>query len=196
MHRRIAARQHGTEILEIGAGTLNHLLYEPQELSYDAVEPFRELWDGRAAVSQLRRLYLSAEEIPKEVKYDRIISVAVLEHLTDLPRMVARAALHLRTNGLFQAGIPSEGGALWGISWRLSTGIAFHLRTGLSYAELMRHEHVNTAREILEICNWLFEQVEIERFPTNLHHLSFYAVLEARGPRLDRCRQLLRDQTG
>jgi SAM-dependent methyltransferase len=191
MHRRVASRQHGREVLEIGAGTLNHLPHEPRDLTYDAVEPFRELWEGRARLSRLRTMYSSLADIPEATRYDRIFSIAVLEHLTDLPRTVASAALRLRPNGRFQAGIPSEGGALWGLAWRLSTGIAFRLRTGLPYADIMRHEHVNAANEILSVCHWCFEEVEIDRFPTCFHHLSFYAVLEARRPRIERCRELL-----
>jgi len=193
MHRRIASHQHGHEALEIGAGTLNHLRYEPTSLSYDAVEPFRELWEGRSGVQRLRNIYESVAEIPTEARYDRIFSIAVLEHLTDLPRIVAAAATRLRPNGYFQAGIPSEGGFLWGLSWRLSTGVAFRVRNGLDYGEIMRHEHVNTASEILGICNWLFEEVKVERFPTGLHHFSFYALVEAHRPRVERCRELLQN---
>ena len=191
MHRRIAYRQHGREVLEIGAGTLNHLPYEPADLEYDAVEPFQELWAGRTGLSRLRTIYKSVLEIPEENRYDRIISVAVLEHLTELPQIIAASALRLRPNGRFQAGIPSEGGLLWSLAWRLSTGISFRLRTGLSYAELMRHEHVNAAQEILTVCDWIFEQIEVERFPSPSHHFSLYTVLEGRHPRIERCRELL-----
>lgn len=195
MHRRIASRQHGREILELGAGTLNHLQYEPACLSYDAVEPFRDLWEGRSGAARVRRMYESVTEVPVQAKYDRVISVAVLEHLTDLPRVVADAAMRLRPDGIFHAGIPSEGGFLWGLGWRLSTAIAFRARTGLRYADIMRHEHVNTAREIISICEWLFGHVSIERFPVRLHHLSFYAVIEAHRPNIKRCRKLLQDGT-
>jgi SAM-dependent methyltransferase len=138
-------------------------------------------------------MYESVTEIPREAKYDRILSIAVLEHLTDLPRVVAAAGIRLRPDGIFQAGIPSEGGVMWGLGWRLSTAIAFRVRTGLAYADIMRHEHVNTASEILAVCRWLFEEVRIQRFPIGLHHLSFYAVIEGRSPNFERCRELLQD---
>ena len=57
------------------------------------------------------------------------------------------AALRLEADGVFQAGIPSEGGFLWGIAWRLSTGISYYLRTGLGYGVVMRHEHIDSAFE-------------------------------------------------
>ena len=191
MHRRVAARQQGGEILEIGAGTLNHVRFEPKSLVYDAVEPFRQLWEGRSDVQRLRNLYDSLAAIPEHVRYDRIFSIAVLEHLTDLPGIVAQAGLHLRPDGCFQAGIPSEGGFLWGLAWRLTTGISFRLRTGLPYSDIMRHEHVNTSVDIIAVCSYLFEHVVVHRFPTRSHHFSFYAVIEAHGPRIQRCRELL-----
>lgn len=191
MHRQVALHQHGHEVLEIGAGTLNHLPYEPADLVYDAVEPFEDLWKGRPGLSRLRRMYRSITEVPTDARYDRVFSVAVLEHLTELPRIIAEAALRLRSGGVFQAGIPTEGGFLWGLAWRLSTGISFRLRTGLSYSQIMRHEHVNCAREIVVVCRWLFDEIEIDRFPLSTQHLSFYTVLEGRGPRLARCRKLI-----
>lgn len=187
MHKQIASHQYGNEVLEIGAGTMNHVAYEPPGLLYDAVEPFRELWQGRPGLLGIRNVYKSVAEIPEQLRYDRIFSIAVLEHLTDLPRVVAMAALRLRAGGRFQAGIPSEGGLFWGLAWRISTGVSFRLRTGLPYKDLMRHEHVNRAAEILAICSWFFEEIKIKRFPTPFHHLSFYCVVEGRRPRSARC---------
>src|SRR5262245_61146518 len=50
MHRRVAADVNGTaqnrSTLEIGAGNLNHLRYEPLSGSYDIVEPFEQLYEA------------------------------------------------------------------------------------------------------------------------------------------------------
>ncbi|HSQ80055.1 MAG TPA: methyltransferase domain-containing protein, partial [Casimicrobiaceae bacterium] len=173
MHARVA-RQPGGPILELGAGTLNHLQFEPPGETYDVVEPFHELYRGRPEAARIRSFYDSVGEVPPDRSYHRIVSVAVLEHLTDLPREVAGAALHLRPGGIFQAGIPSEGGFLWGIGWRFSTGISYRLRTGLDYGIVMRHEHVNRAPEILAVVRHLFERVAVRRFPFQGHHASFY----------------------
>jgi len=78
-------------------------------------------------------------------QYDRVLSVAVLEHLGEMPAIIAASARLIRQGGVFQAGIPAEGGLLWGLAWRLTTAIAYRARTGLAYAPVMRHEHLNTA---------------------------------------------------
>lgn len=186
MHHRVAGMKGGP-ILELGAGTLNHRAYEDRAALYDVVEPFRELYAGRAESQQIRAFYDSVERVPESERYHRIISIAVLEHMENLPREVAGAALRLNQGGVFQAGIPSEGGMLWGAAWRLSTAISYYLRTGLSYAVVMRHEHINSAPEIISIVKYLFSEVRLWRFPLPSHHLSLYTYLEARRPNLERC---------
>jgi hypothetical protein len=131
----------------LGAGTLNHRRYESPRDAYDVVEPFRKLFDGRPETAQARSFFDDVRDIPADRRYHRIVSIAVLEHMTNLPTDIARAVLHPRPDGIFQAGIPSEGGLLWWISWRFSTGISYRLRTGLDYGVVMRHEHGNGAPE-------------------------------------------------
>ncbi len=191
MHRRVAARRGG-DVLEIGAGTLNHLRFEQGVSAYDAIEPEDRLYRGSGEREKIRDVYTDISEVPRDRRYDRIISIAVLEHLTDLPVCFARSALLLNEGGLFQAGIPSEGGLLWALAWRLTTGLAFRLRTGLDYGERMRHEHVNTAGEVIALARFFFERVAIRRFPLPLFHLSFYHYLEAEDPRRERASEYLR----
>ena len=194
MHRRVAeAGAPGTSILELGGGTLNHVRYEQSPRSYDVVEPFRELWQDSPQRPAVRRIYADIAEVPEANRYHRILSVAVLEHLTNLPAVVARCAGLLAAGGVFQAGIPTEGGLLWGTAWRSTTGVAFRLKRGLPYAPMMRHEHVNDAGEIEAVAGYLFTDVRVRRFPLRWRHLSFYTYLEARAPRLDRCRLLLQN---
>jgi hypothetical protein len=190
MHKRIAAVSGGP-VLELGAGTLNHLRFENGVEPYDVVEPFTALYEGRAECKKVRAFYDSVQDVPGEGRYRRIISVAVLEHLPDLPADVANSALLLDEAGVFQAGIPSEGGFLWWFGWRFSTGLAYYLRTGLDYGVVMRHEHLNKAGEILNVVKYFFDEVKIVRFPTPFHQLSFYAYLEARRPRRSRAREFL-----
>ena len=184
MHRQISATGDGNRVLEIGAGTLNHLAYEERHEVYDAIEPFRELWEGSPNLGKLRTLYPDIRNVVATERYDRILSVAVLEHLTELPYVVARSCLLLSPGGTFAAGIPSEGSLSWYLAWRYGTGIPYRLRTGLDYGPLMRHEHVNKAPEIEEVLRYFFRNVKRNRFPTPLFHASFYTVLVANDPDL------------
>ncbi len=185
MHRRVAAGPAG-EVLELGAGTLNQLQYETPSSGYDVVEPFKALYAGSPEIPKVRAFYADIGEVGPEKRYQRVTSVAVLEHLDDLPSIVARAALLMTDDGVFQAGIPSEGGFLWTLAWRTTTGVAYWLRNRLDYGVLMHHEHLNTAAEIEAVTTHFFDEVRISRFPLPLRQLSFYSYLEARRPNRDR----------
>jgi len=198
MHRRVSEGVASGSLLEIGAGNLNHVPYLPNTCAYDAVEPFHQLWEDSPYRSRVRQVYSDLQEIPESAGYDCIFSVAVLEHLTDLPLVLARSSLLLREGGTFRAGFPSEGGLLWGLAWRFTTGIEYRLKRGLDYGNIMRHEHVNRASEILRLLDYFYRQVEISRFPSPFQQLSFYTAAIARAPRLDRCRSFnaLRIESG
>ena len=193
MHQKVARRDTKSKgpILEIGAGTLNHVIFESPEIDYDAIEPIEFLYENKAELTRIRNLKSDISEIKVSQTYARVISIATLEHLTDLPGVVARCGLLLNDGGVFQAGIPSEGGFLWGISWRMSTAIAFKLKTGLDFSKLMEHEHVNDASEIRQVLKYFFQDVSVRRFPFPFFHLSLYEYVECRKPRAEICREYL-----
>ena len=190
MHRQIIKHQSAS-LLELGAGTLNHIRHENPNTKYDIVEPFTELFQNSPRLDQVRGVYSSLKEVPEDNKYSRIISIATLEHMTNLPLDVALSAVHMENNSIFQAGIPSEGGFLWWLGWRCTTGISYWLRNRLDYGVLMRHEHVNNANEIIAILEYFFENVQIKRFPLPFHFLSLYTYLEAKKPNMDRVEKFI-----
>jgi hypothetical protein len=190
MHLQVQGAR-GDRLLELGAGTLNHVRFEDGASSYDAVEPFTGLYEKSPERGRVSHIYSAQEDIPEGTRYTRIVSIAVLEHMVDLPYELALSASHLDNGGVFKAGIPSEGGFLWWLGWRCTTGAAYYLRHGLDYGALMRHEHVNTAREIIALIRYFFEEVTIRRFPLPAHHFSLYASVDAAQPRMDRVQEIL-----
>lgn len=185
MHKKVSDISFFNDsILELGAGNLNHLSYENDFSIYDVVEPYRPLYEGSIEIAKIRKFYDSIDEIPSSNHYQRVISIAVLEHLENLPLIVAKSAVLLTKDGVFQAGIPTEGGFFWGIAWRFSTGLGFWLRNKLPYGVLMRHEHLNDSKEIEAVVRYFFSDVHVSRFPIPLRHFSFYSYLEARKPNL------------
>lgn len=187
MHRQVSITPMvGSKLLEIGGGTLNHVPYE-LDCIYDVVEPFEALYRDSPYLNRINQMYLSLNDLPADNRYDRICSIAVLEHVDDLPFYFAKMAMLLEANGVEQHAIPTEGGFLWGLGWRCTTAISYYLRNGLSYSALMRWEHINKAREIELLAKYFYSEVRVRRFPFSLFHLSFYTYLELRNPRLDRC---------
>ena len=197
LHRAVARPQGEPDfsgpVLEIGAGTLNHLEYE-KDLSrgYDVVEPENYLLNhvpGRR--DRVRSVFQDIREVPLQARYSRIVSIATLEHLTDLPVVVARCGQILDREGLFQAAIPSEGSVLWKIGYTLTNGIAFRLRYGLDYEVIMRHEHVNFADEIEHVLRYFFDRVSCEFFGPH-KSFSFYRAYQCRGPKTAVCADFLK----
>jgi len=186
MHEKVS-RPSGDNVLELGAGTLNHLQWEREVLSYDVVEPFKALYQGVPLQNRVRAFYHSVHTVPTANRYKRIVSVAALEHMTNLPAEIASSALLMDKDGVFQAGIPSEGGFLWWLGWRMTTGISYFLRNRLDYGVLMRHEHINSAPEICSVIQFFFRDVSLWRFPLPAHHLSLYGYIEARNPDVELC---------
>jgi hypothetical protein len=191
MHRKVAQDAASPKAtLEIGAGNLNQLPYEPESRPYDIIEPFRELFESSPHLARVRNVYKDIAEVPLENRYDRITSVAVLEHVENLPELVARSALLLNESGSFRAGIPSEGTILWRLGWQMTTALDFRARHNLDYAVLMNYEHVNTAREIEEVLRYFFAEARRRVFGV-MRALSFYQFFACSKPYADRCRAYL-----
>jgi hypothetical protein len=187
LHRQVAAdvKQGGPRsTLELGAGTLNQLAFEPRSDAYDIVEPFEELFRDSPQRGRIRDVYADTADVPADRLYDRITSVAALEHICDLPLVLARAVRRLNDGGTLRTAIPSEGGLLWTLGWRLTTGLEFRLRHGLDYGLMMAHEHVNDARDIETLLGALFEDVQVKSFGLG-RQLSLYRFIAARRPRRD-----------
>lgn len=191
MHRKAAADQRpDKKTLEIGAGTLNHLPYEPDVAHYDIVEPFRYLFESSPHIHRVSAVYNDIADIPRDAKYDRIISIAAFEHICDLPAIVARCGTLLSEGGCLRVGIPSEGTLLWRLGYKLTTGIEFKRKYGLDYEILMRHEHVNTSTEIEEVLRYFFANIDRKVFGI-APSLSIYQFFRCSQPFLEKCRDHL-----
>jgi len=77
LHRQVARdvadpRSSGKVTLELGAGTLNQLPYEPTVQSYDIVEPFTELYEGSPLLARVRTIYPDISRVPSDCRYDQL----------------------------------------------------------------------------------------------------------------------------
>ena len=167
-------------ILEIGAGALNHVKFEKNFTIYDVIEPKKFLFNSskKKHNNLITNYFADIKDIPKDYKYDKIISIAVLEHVEDLKELLAEIKKRLVKNGSFIVAIPAEGEFLWWLGWRLTSGISFWLKYKLDYGVIMRFEHINKADYIINLLNQYFFINEIESFPTNLKNLRLYIYIK------------------
>ena len=127
---------------------------------------------------------------PQNKLYNRIISCAVLEHILNLPRVVAISCLLLENDGVFSASIPSQGRFLWTLGYKATTGLEFRLKYGLDYDVIMNYEHCNNQREIIAVCEYFFDSTQKSLFGI-CDELSLYTHLSCRTPRKNRAREYL-----
>ncbi len=198
MHKNIKKLKNKSNIntLEIGAGTLNHLSYEDNSNKdkYDIIEPKKFLYRNNILKKKINKIYTDYKNLPDK-NYDRIISIATLEHLTDLPKFLAMSAFKLKNKNSFHShSIPCEGYFAWTIANRYISGAIFKLRTGCSYDEMMKYEHVNNYDEIYSMIKFFYKNVHITfSYPFFLNaHTSFYANISFSGPRLKVCKKYLK----
>ncbi len=163
-------------ILELGAGNLNHVKYEKHFRNYDVIEPKKYLINASDPFNRekINNIYNDVKELPEDKTYEKIISIAVLEHIEDLDHLLEKISNKLTSPGKFLVTIPAEGEFLWWLGWRLTTGISFWLKYKLDYGVMMRYEHVNSASKVIRSLNKYFKIDFISSFPFNIKNLRLY----------------------
>ena len=195
LHVKVAADVTDTRevsTLEIGAGTLNHLKYENTR-PYDSVEPFKELYSDSPDIDRINTIYSDIDNISPDICYNRIISIATFEHITDLPKVVAKSCILLKNDGTLRVAIPNEGTFFWKLGWKLTTGLEFRIKYGLDYGILLQYEHVSDADEIEEVLKFFFREVRTSYSGIG-KKLSFYRFFECFAPDKDLGKEYLRNR--
>jgi hypothetical protein len=186
MHRKIASdlKQDDLSIrtLEIGAGTLNQLLYEPLT-TYDIVEPFEELYINSKELNRINQIFTDIKQV-NNLQYNRITSIAAFEHIANLPYLVAKTGMLLKQNGTLRVAIPNEGTILWRLGWIFTTGLEFKLKYNLNYATLLSHEHINNADDVENVLKYFYNTINYKVF--GIHKkIGFYRFYECKNPRIE-----------
>jgi SAM-dependent methyltransferase len=150
----------GCRTLEIGAGIGSHLKWEKyEEQEYYALELREELC--RTIAEKYPAVNTAAADCQKQLPFadgffTRVLAVHVLEHLNDLPSALSEIWRVLANDGLFSVVIPAEGGLAYELARSISTRRSFEKKYNQSYDWLIKSEHVNVPKEILEELNRLF----------------------------------------
>lgn len=183
LHKKVAllSKPSDKTILEIGAGNLNHIPFETRYQEYDVVEPMMYLYADSPYQHKINHFYTDISSIDLTRAYDRIISITAFEHILNLPEVIKISAKLLKQDGDIVIAIPSEGYFLWGLAWRLTTGLEFRLKYHLDYGNLMRYEHVNSADEVKRLLEHAFGYTKTYRFGIS-NHFSLFQVIHCKNP--------------
>jgi SAM-dependent methyltransferase len=164
--------------LEIGAGTGTHLQFEPNG-EYVALEASAQLAAQVVLRDGLSVVVADCEKrLPwDDNSFDRVLAIHVLEHLYNLPAALEEVSRVLRPGGTFCVVIPCEGGRLYSLGRRLTTKRIFENRYNVPYEWMIRQEHCNTAREILDELNCRFRLRSRRFFPLRVHAVDLNLVI-------------------
>lgn len=179
MHKTVAdapTTMSEDRILEIGAGNLNHIRWESSYLKYDIVEPKEFLYINEDSKALVDECYSSISELPANNYYTKIVSIACLEHVADLPALISSVKCHLDEGGIFMASVPCEGEALWYLAWRFITGPIYRLKYWSSYSNVMRHEHINSLADVETVLRFYFKNVSTKSYPFDIKNLRLYTT--------------------
>jgi SAM-dependent methyltransferase len=168
--------------LELGPGNGSHLKLE----DLDAHEEYVGL-ELRASLAEqisdhhpnLRVVVGDCQEpfdLPSD-HFDRVLAIHVFEHLDNLPATLGEVDRVLRPGGRLSVVVPCEGGRVYGLGRRLTVQRQFEKRYGVPYDDVIRSEHINTAREILEELDSRFQIEEQTYFPARVPSLELNVVL-------------------
>jgi len=141
----------GLRTLEIGAGTGTHLQFESSG-EYVALEYSDQLASQIPHREGLSVVVADCEQrLPwDDDSFDRVLAIHVLEHLYNLPAALEEVARVLRPGGVFCVVIPCEGGRLYSLGRRFTTKRMFEKRYKTPYEWMIKRDHCNTAREVLD----------------------------------------------
>jgi SAM-dependent methyltransferase len=164
--------------LEIGAGTGTHVQFEPDG-EYVALEGSAQL---AAQIVPRDRLSVVVADCEKRLpwdddSFDRVLAIHVLEHLYNLPVALQEVSRVLRPGGIFCVVIPCEGGRFYSLGRRLTTKRIFENRYKVPYEWMIRQEHCNTAREILDELDRHFRIRSRRFFPLRVHAVDLNLVI-------------------
>jgi SAM-dependent methyltransferase len=164
--------------LEIGAGTGTHVQFEPDG-EYVALEASDQL---AAQIVPRDRLSVVVADCEKRLPwddnfFDRVLAIHVLEHLYNLPAALEEVSRVLRPGGTFCVVIPCEGGGLYTLGRRFTTKRIFEKRYKVPYEWMIRQEHCNTAREILDELDRHFRVHSRRFFPLRAHAIDLNLVI-------------------
>jgi SAM-dependent methyltransferase len=168
--------------LEIGPGNGSHIEFEDMstQQEYVALELRPALSDQITTRYPNLKIVIGDCQTRldfEEDTFDRVLAIHVLEHLDNLPAALREIARVLKPSGLLSVVIPAEGGLAYEVGRRLTVQRRFQKRYKMPYTWVIRHEHINTAREVIGELNKIFRVQHRSFYPLHIPLVDLNVVL-------------------
>jgi ubiquinone/menaquinone biosynthesis C-methylase UbiE len=195
--RAFGEKVHFDRVLEIGAGTGEHLSFvrhsfneyiltdlDPQTLDV-AKKKLAGIHDGKIAFEAQKGERLDYPEN----SFDRVIATHVLEHIYQPHLAIKEWTRILNNEGVLTILIPTDPG----LAWRLGRHLGPRKRAitqGIAYDYVMAREHVNSCNNLIAILRHYFPQAKEAWWPLPLASIdlnlffAFHATIKKVGKNL------------
>ena len=181
---RFISREGGNimgKVLDLGAGVGYHLNFEKisKKRKYICLDSDSKKLQ-RIKNENVIKLCASCEKIPlKANSVDLVIASHILEHIDKLERCLSEIKRVLKKKGILIVVLPCDPGLLWRMLALFSPSRRRLKRLGISYDEVMKHEHVNSVKYCIKNLNNEFKPVKEKFFPFIIHstNLNIWAGL-------------------
>jgi SAM-dependent methyltransferase len=172
-------------VVEIGCGHGHHLHYGGNdyrcyiglEIEHDFLCTLRERFPGTRVVNG------DAYTLPfLDQSVDCVLSVYCFEHLRRLPDCLKEIRRVLKPGGELLVGLPAEGGFLYGIGRKLTSKPYMERKYHIDYDAIVRWEHWNTFREVVDMVKTQFEVTDTRFIPFSFLptvHINIIGCLRA-----------------
>lgn len=166
--KRFRERDHFSRVLEIGAGTGEHLSfvrhgfdqYVLSDLDPKILEVAQRKLSGRADNRLLYEAQSGGGLSYADNSFDRLIAAHVLEHIYQPHLAIKEWRRVVKDGGVLSILLPSDPG----LAWRLGRHLGPRrnaMAQGLPYDYLMAREHVNSCNSLIALLRFYFpERVE------------------------------------
>ena len=167
------APKHFSRTLEIGAGNGEHLKYE--KLSDEQLANYYAVDIRANMLAEIQKKFPKVNAVLSDCQkklefaddyFDRIMAIHVLEHLPNLPAAIQELyRVCDKKNGTLSVVIPCEGSLAYTLARRISAQRIFESRYKQSYHWLIKREHINLPKEIMDELRPYFTIVSTAFFP-------------------------------
>jgi SAM-dependent methyltransferase len=169
-------------VLEIGPGLSNQVRSLLSHSTYYCIERRNDFCEEIRKVVPAEHVFhqVAEERVPVDDHFfDAVLAIHLLEHLRNLPATLREIRRILKPNGHLFAVIPCEGSPFYSLGRQLTVARRFRRRFGAGYGDIIRSEHVNTAREVLEELKKQFRIEASRMYPFNLRVAGLFGNLLA-----------------
>lgn len=182
---RFSGDCHFERVLEVGAGTAEHMRYVRHrfdeyivtDVDGAALDVARRKCEGLQIPGLSFEVAEGERLVYRDDSFDRLIAVHVLEHIPQPHKVLKEWARVVKNGGVLSLLIPTDPGVAWRLGRRLGPRRRA-LQQGIAYDYVMAREHVNPCNNLIALIHHYFPRVTEAWWPLAVPSMDlnlFYA---------------------